>query len=101
MTRKQPTSKGGSGGSVFLWLFCPFLITAGDDFCSHGMVSGKHLADFPVSLMVSCSFKRIPSLSHVSILCCSTPLHNIRDGVRFPDARFHIAALFLHACFSD
>jgi hypothetical protein len=32
------------------------------------MVSGKHLANFPVSLMVSCPFKCIPSPRHVSML---------------------------------
>jgi oxalate decarboxylase family bicupin protein len=47
-------------------------------------VSGKHAADFTVSLLVSCLFMPRRESSHSSMLSCSPLLHNIRDGIQEP-----------------
>jgi hypothetical protein len=44
-------------------------------------VSGKHAADFTVSLLVSCLFMPRRESSHSSMLSCSPLLHNIRGGI--------------------
>jgi hypothetical protein len=69
---KQPTSNGGSGAGVFLSFFGAILFTTCAFFGSHDRISGKHEANFTLSLIISSPLSPQMSLPSFSAFLLST-----------------------------